>query len=168
MLNQEEEKQLIPLLEKLEFPISLELFRTVMKTFVSVPIDLAILNDKNEILLIERTDAEYTGLHIPGTVLLNNESVSDALKRLEEKEIIGLHISEPKSIDIWTEVARGTGEGENKTRHEISLLHLSRTVGNNTTSYQFYDMNNLPNTVLSHHKKIIHKLSEVISNNTTI
>jgi|SRR3989344_2299849 len=158
MLSKGEEKKLIYLLGKLDFPVSEELFQSIMSSFVSVPIELAVFNDKNQILLIYREDKEYNGFHIPGTVLRNNEKVEDALNRLRNTEIRGLKISEPRPIG-WVEINKGFGEGENKSRHEISLPHYCRlTEQNSAVEYNFFELNKLPENILPHHKKLIKEI----------
>ncbi len=158
MLSNNEEKQLVYLLNKLEFPVSEELFQSIMSSFVSVPVELAVFNEKGHILLIYREDKEYSGFHIPGTVLRNNEKVTDALDRLMASEVKELKLSKPTSLG-WLEINRGVGEYENKSRHEISLLYHSKLEGENTEAkHNFFEPTKLPENTLPHHKKLIKEI----------
>ena len=129
-----------------------------MSSFVSVPIELAIFNKNDQILLTYREDEEYQGFHMPGTVLQNNETVPNALERLFNTEIKGLKLSEPKSIG-WLEINKGSGEGKNNSRHEISLLHQCMLIEpDNETKYNFFELSKLPENTLPHHSKIIREM----------
>ncbi|MEK7629867.1 MAG: hypothetical protein AAB432_00590 [Patescibacteria group bacterium] len=161
MLVAHEIELLVALLQRVEWPLNPKIFRAFVNIVVSVPIELAVLNERDEILMFYRKDEEYDGNHIPGTVLRDNETVSDAIARLRKSEVVGGNISDP--IDIGhIEIVKGNGFGENPTRHEISLVHVSRLMGPYTGSGKFYLLDRLPEDTLPHHQKLVSKVIEYL------
>lgn len=159
MLTEEEEAQLFILLQKTTWPLSPRIFRALVNITISVPIELAVLNERNEILMFYRKDGEYDGNHIPGTVLRNNESIPDALARLRTSEVVDSNISNP--IDIGhVEILKGNAPGQNPTRHEISLIHVARLIGSYKGSGQFYPLDQLPENTLSHHRILVNQVRQ--------
>lgn len=156
-LTKNEEIILMGLLEKLSSPISPDVFRVLMRKTVSVPIELAVFNSNNQILMIFRKDEEYNGHHLPGTVLRNDENVNDALKRLIAKELAGANILNINSVG-WVEIPRGTNQEENPTRHEISLLHVGYLNDKYKGSGEFFYPEDLPLNILSHHRRLIREI----------
>lgn len=154
-LAPEEEDQLADLLTRVEWPLSPHVFAAAVNKFVSVPIELLVLDDDNRILMFYRKDEEYEGYHIPGTVLRDNEDVPAAIQRLLKSEVVGGKVTRPISLG-WLEVQKGNGFGQNPSRHEISLLHLCWSIG----TYQgkggeFFPLDQLPDSTLSHHRVLI-------------
>lgn len=152
MLNPEETKQLVALLKKTEWPLAPEVFHSFMGKIVSIPIELGVFNEDGEILLIYRDDWEFRGWHLPGTVLRDNESVSDAIARLIRSEV-GVDVTNPVSIG-WFE----SGRDIHPTRHEISLLHTCFLKEGYSGKGKFFSSTNLPEDTLEHHKTIVSKM----------
>ncbi|MDQ3017021.1 MAG: NUDIX domain-containing protein, partial [Bacteroidota bacterium] len=126
----------------------------LVKKFITVAIELCILDDQNRVFLVYRKDKEYDGYHMPGTVVNDWEGVLDAKKRLVEGEVAiqGLTITDPQPIG-WLEVQRGNGPHTDHSRHGLSLLHVahfsSTFVPKNGAG--FYSFDALPkNTLISH------------------
>lgn len=156
-LAPEEIPLLVNLLGKMEWPVPHEVFRALCKYTTTNPIELVIWNGKNEIFLVYRKDEDYDGYHMPGTVLRDNESVPQAIERLLKNEV-PFYVYPAKCIG-WRETPRGTGEGEDPTRHQIALLYST-----NTLMYKpkigipnagFFHPQSLPTNTLSHHRPLI-------------
>ncbi|MFA6534286.1 MAG: NUDIX domain-containing protein [Patescibacteria group bacterium] len=163
-LTQEESLALAELLKKLEWPMDLEVFYALMRKIVSIPIELCVLDDQNRVLTFYRKDAEYDGHHLPGTVLRDNETVPQALRRLIQSELVGGKVTEPQNIG-WVEILRGNNPTENPTRHEISLLFLTHLRG----TYQgkggvFSPLYGLPENTLTHHRLLIDRFRQYLRN----
>lgn len=157
MLTTSETDLLVTLLQKVTWPLNPRVFRALVNIMVSVPIELAVLNEQNEILMFYRKDKEYDGNHIPGSVLRDNENVSDVLERLRTSEVVGGKISNPVNIG-HVEISKGSGSGQNPTRHEISLIYVARLTGPYNGSGRFYPLDQLPENTLSHHRILIGKV----------
>ena len=159
-LTDEEKKELAHLLEKAEnIEIRGEIWHQLVKKFITVPIELCILNEDNKVFLVYRKDREFDGYHMPGTVINDWETVEEACKRLIKKEVTegaGLTITEPVSIG-WLEVRRGDKPEESKTRNAISLLHVAKIVQEPVLQEGtgFYAFDALPENTLGHHLYIL-------------
>lgn len=148
---------LVELLGKLEWPLDPQVFGALMPKVVSVPIELCVLDDKGRVLTFYRKDSGYDGHHMPGTVLRNNETVPQALKRLVQSELVGGEVTDPKNIG-WVEIQKGDGPGQNPARHETSLLFLCRIRGRyRGKGGVFSPLNRLPENTLSHHRVLAAK-----------
>ena len=162
--------QLVTLLKKMEWPIDSRVFRVLCNKTVSVPIELAVLNSRDEILMFYRKDEEYDGYHIPGTVIQDTDSVQAALQRLLQNEVISgdEHISSPKYIN-WMEIPKGNDHGQNPTRHEISLIYACWLNGPyKGKDGEFYPLDDLPENTLSHHRVLISEVQRWLSKNPWI
>ncbi|GEM_PF-2803720 len=147
---------LVRVLRMLEWPLHPLVFGALMQVTVSVPIELCVLDAEERVLTFYRRD-EYDGHHMPGTVLRNNETVRQAVKRLIRTEVVGGTVTHLKNIG-WVEISKGDGRGKNPTRHEISLLFLCRLQG----KYRgkggiFSPLNRLPKDMLGHHRVLVSK-----------
>ena len=172
-LNDEEKKELAHLLEKAEnVEIRGEIWHQLVKKFITVPIELCILNEENKVFLVYRNDREFDGYHMPGTVINDWEKVEEACKRLIRKEVTegaGLTITEPISIG-WLEVRRGDKPEESKTRNAISLLHVAKVIESRTPfeGAGFYGFDELPENTLGHHKYILRFFKRYLSDGKII
>ena len=156
-LTEQETVELVLLLGKLEWPLDRCVFHALIGKIVSVPQELTVLDDQNRILTFYRKDEEYEGQHQPGTILRDNETVSEALDRLLRSELRGVEIESIENVG-WLEIRKGNGPGENPTRHEISLLWLARVKNNNGIEGVFSPLDRLPENMLSHHRLIAEKV----------
>ena len=155
--NAAEKKELSPrakAISELSWPLQHDEFHELVKKTVTVPVELGVFNDKGDILMFWRDD-DYTGNHIPGTVLQDHQDVPTALQRLLNSEVVGGEVTPPIELG-WKEILKGTGIGQNPTRHEVSLLYACWL----TKPYQgkggkFYPMNQLPDDTLPHHRVLI-------------
>ena len=155
--TENEDDILVALLTKVTWPPRPRVFHALVKITITIPIELAVLNERNEILMFYRKDDEYDGNHIPGTVIRDNENISCALERLRTSEIVGGNISNP--IDIGhVEIMRGNDPGQNPTRHEVSLIHVAWLTSPYKGNGRFYPLDQLPENTLSHHQVIIDRV----------
>lgn len=157
-LSPEEKKLLGQLLSRYDFPKEgnedPEIFHGLLSATTSSPVELAVFDREGRILLFYRKDWEYDGEHMCGSVNRDKDTVQRTLDRIVRSEVVGGSVTPP--IDLgWMEISKGTGEGENPTRHEISLLHACYLVGEYAGPGKFYDPKNLPANTLTHHKAII-------------
>lgn len=159
-LTLEEKKDLADLLKKVSnVEIRGEIWHQLVHKFITIPIELCILNDRNEVFLVYRKDREFDGYHMPGTVLNDWEDVSKARSRLVLGEVMtgaGISITEPQSIG-WFEITRGTKAHEDPHRHEISLLHVAYITNEfiPRDGMGFYSFEELPENILGHHKYLL-------------
>ncbi|MDB5190410.1 MAG: hypothetical protein JWN49_736 [Parcubacteria group bacterium] len=147
MLTDKETETLTALLKKVEWPLAPSVFHALMEKTVSVPVELAVFDQKGRILLIHRDDHEFTGWHLPGTVLRDTDDVGIALKRLITHELAGVAVTAPVNLG-WFEAKRDL----TPTRHGVSLLHGCQLESVYTGPGTFFERYNLPTDVLAHHK----------------
>lgn len=136
-----------------------EIFHEMVKKTISVPIELMIVNQADEVFLVYRKDNEFDGYHHPGTVINDWETYETALKRLLAGEIVkdaGLEIAKPVMFAV-TEGPRGDVPGGNPTRHAISLFHVARFHGkfSEKSGMGFFPLNALPENTLEFHRYYI-------------
>jgi len=141
----------------MEWPLDKRVFHVLVQKIVSVPNEIAVLDKEHRILTIYRDDAEYTGHHLPGTVLRDSESVEESLKRLLQDELAGNKIASIENIG-WIEILKGTGNGMNPTRHELSLLWIARLEDEYCGEGVLSQLDLLPENTLSHHHLIVQKV----------
>lgn len=159
-LTKTESAELARLLRKAKWPIPKDVFQALVNKTVSVPIELAVLNKTDRILMFYRKDEEYDGYHIPGTVVRDDETVKEAVQRLQS-EVVGGATNLVRNIG-WTEIPKGSGAGENPTRHEISLLWMARIEGEYRGNGDFFSLDHLPQNTLSHHHVLIGKFKRFL------
>ena len=159
-ITEEEKKELARLLSKIKNrEIVGDIWHQLVKKFITVPVELCVLDSKNRVFLVYRKDREFDGYHLPGTIVNDWETVHDARVRLMQGEIqkdAGFVISYPESIG-WIEVRRGEGEYESRTRNTVALLHIARIQGEfiEKEGYGFYALDAIPENTLQDHKFIL-------------
>ncbi len=158
-LTHAEENVLAELLSRVQWPLPAKVFAALMNKSVSVPIELAVLDDEERVLMIHREDMEYAGHHMPGTVLRDNEDVPKAVQRLLDREVSGVKVNPPLSLG-WVEVHKGNGAGQDPNRHQISLLHVCWLKGPYSGPGKFFSVNRLPKDTLPHHRRLV---SEIVA-----
>jgi ADP-ribose pyrophosphatase YjhB (NUDIX family) len=167
-LDEDEKKELARLLEKVDnVQIRGEIWHQLVKKFITVPIELCIVDSNNKVFMVYRKDREFDGYHIPGTVINDWETVDQACARLVNGEVLrdaGFSITKPESVG-WLEVRRGEGAEESKTRNAISLLYLARLDGayEEKEGMAFFDFNSLPENTLGHHKFILRRFNQYLT-----
>ncbi len=148
------------LLKFVNWPLKPCVFAAGVNKFVSVPVELAVLDDQRRVLMFYRKDDEYNGYHMPGTVLRDNEDVPGAIQRLLKSEVVGGKVTPPISLG-WVEIPKGSGPGQNPTRHEISLLHTcwlkESYIGQGG---EFFAVDQLPDNTLPHHRVLVNEIAK--------
>ncbi len=168
-LSEEEKVELSTLLERAKnTDIKGEIWYQMVKKFITVPVELCVLDKDNKVFLVYRKDREFDGYHLPGTIVNDWETVHDARVRLMEGEIkkdAGFTISYPESIG-WLQVRRGEGENDSPTRNTVALLHIARLEGDFTPQegYGFYMFDNIPKSTLKDHKFILRYFKRYLEN----
>ena len=99
-LTPKEIKNLVRLLKKVKLPAPYPVFVALAKSVPFIAVDIAVMPDKNHILLTYRKDEFYDGWHIPGSILRYGELVENAYKRVMRKEL-GMKILKPKFINYF-------------------------------------------------------------------
>ena len=169
LLNDDDKKLLASLLERAKnTDIKGEVWHQLVKKFITVPVELCVLDSKNRVFLVYRKDREFDGYHLPGTIVNDWETVHDARVRLMQGEIqkdAGFVISYPESIG-WIEVRRGEGEYESRTRNTVALLHIARIQGEfiEKEGYGFYALDAIPKNTLQDHKFILRYFKKYLEN----
>ena len=158
-LSPEEQEQLTALLKRVQLPVSYDLFLAIMGAFPSVPVELAVFNEKGEVLLFHREDKEFTGYHSPGTVYRFGETVNTALERVKKAELPGLSLTTPIILG-WHENNHGNGYGQNPTRHEISLIHACELIGPYEGEGKFFPIDQLPDNMVPHHIILVPEIAK--------
>ena len=168
-LDENDKEQLAHLLERAKnTDIKGEIWHQLVKKFITIPVELCVLDNENKVFLVYRKDREFDGYHLPGTIVNDWETVHDARVRLMQGEIqkdAGFMISYPESIG-WIEVRRGEGECESRTRNTVALLHIARIQGEFTKNegYGFYAFDDIPNGTLRDHKFILRYFKRYLEN----
>jgi len=167
-LTQKEERKLVELLEKLEWPVPKEVFHALTRKTVTVPLELCVLDDQNRLLTFYRKDEEYDVHHTPGTVLRDNENIPEALERLISSELVGYNITKPENIG-WVYVPRGNEYGQDPNRHEISLVFMARLISKGgEADGVFSSLDALPENILSAHHLMAKKLQQYLIDSKSI
>ncbi len=99
-LTLKETENLVRLLKKVKLPAPYPVFIALSKSVPFIAVDLAVMSDKNHILLTYRKDEFYDGWHIPGSILRYGELAKNAYERVMKKEL-GMKILKPKFIDYF-------------------------------------------------------------------
>jgi ADP-ribose pyrophosphatase YjhB (NUDIX family) len=172
-LQKEEKEQLVTLLEKIEnTEIKGEIWHQLVKKFITVPIELCVLDKENKILMVYRKDQEFDGYHLPGSVVNDWETVEEALVRLVKKEItddIGIEITNPLAIG-WVDSPKDSWPSDPSTRHGVLLLHVARFQGVFTPKdgVNFFAFDELPENTLGCHKFLIPFFERYVNNNLPV
>ncbi len=166
-LTDGEKKELADLLERVDnVQIRGEIWHQLVKKFITVPIELCILDSKNRVFLAYRKDQEFDGYHLPGTVINDWETVHEAGIRLMKGEVMrdaGFKITKLEPIG-WLEVRRGNGPEESRTRNAVSLLHVAKLVGKfkPKEGMGFFPFNDYPKNTLGHHHFLLRRFAKYV------
>ena len=172
-LNQQEKNELVRLLEKVKnTEITGEVWHQLVKKFITVPIELCVLDDENNFLMIYRKDREFDGYHLPGSVVNEWETVSEALARLIKKEIVddlGINVDGVEPIG-WLDSPKDVWPSDPSTRHGVLLLHIARFHGIflPREGVGFYSFETVPENTLGCHKFIIPFFERFLKNKEPI
>lgn len=172
-LNEKEKQDLVVLLEKIEnTEIRGEIWHQLVKKFITVPVELCILDNQNRVFLVYRKDREFDGYHMPGSVVNDWETVDEARKRLVRDEVIigaGIEITEPEPIG-WMDSPKDAGPTEPSPRHGILLLHIARFHGDfqPRDGMGFYSLDSIPENTLGCHKYLFPFLKRYLEDSKPI
>lgn len=172
-LNEKEKKELVILLEKVESTeIKGDIWHQLVKKFITVPIELCILDDDNRIFMVYRKDREFDGYHMPGSVVNDWETVEEAKARLVKGEIndgAGIEITEPISIG-WLDSPKDAGPAEPSPRHGVLLLHIAYFHGTFSPreGMGFFPLDNIPENTLGCHKFLVTFLRKYLEDSSPI
>ncbi len=115
-LTKTEIKDLVRLLKKVRLPAPYPVFIALCKSVPIIAVDLALMPDKNHILLTYRDDKFYKGWHIPGSILTYQEKPIQALYRMAKKEL-GLGSKDLAGVKFQTYFSY-----KDTREHGVSLL----------------------------------------------
>lgn len=170
MLTNQENLELVRLLNKIEWPVSADLFDAICGNMSINPVDLAILKkstDGFKIFLIYRKDNFFDGWHIPGSVILPGRTIAMVLKDIIEREI---NIPE-KGFDFkfitFHQFMKGSNLGQCPRGQETELLYalfLEEDVRIETDEFRkFFPIEKPPENALSHHKTLLLSIRNYLS-----
>ncbi|MFA6339048.1 MAG: hypothetical protein WCW87_03255 [Candidatus Paceibacterota bacterium] len=165
MLTPKEEKILSELINKIEFPIGIDIFYAWAQNFYQNAVEFIILRegvDEKEIFLIWRDDKYYKCFHIPGTIIRPKETQKIALKRLVKDEINNAKLSTPKYLK-FIEFMKGDKEGELARGQVCSFIYVANTKDDlKIIDGKFFPISKIPDNTLSAHKIIIDYIKKEI------
>ena len=153
MLSKKEIKELSTLLKKIDNPydgLPQPVFEVLCGIIPFVACELAIVNEKNEVLLAWRQDEWWHGWHFPGGLLRFRESFEERLEKVAWDEL-GLNLTSHKFLFVkdCSQSARG---------HVVSLVFLCHTVMTPKKGKFFKKM---PKNIIEGHKEIWGKIKKV-------
>lgn len=138
-LTAKEIKNLVQLLKKVRLPAPYPVFVALAKSVPFIAVDIAVMPDKNRILLTYRKDEFYDGWHIPGSILRYGELVENAYKRVMRKEL-GMKILKPKFINYFDILFDSRDKG-------IALLFVVKSKAKPKIG-KYFSLGSLPNNFL--------------------
>jgi ADP-ribose pyrophosphatase YjhB (NUDIX family) len=159
-LTHEEWRQWAALTARVQFPTPREVpeaFRSYCTALITNPIELAVMNRQDELLLVHRQDEFYEGWHIPGSLLCPGETEEQVLERIITREV-KLSVSIPVFVNRL-HFRMGSGPGENPRGQELSLLFCCQTAATEAVEGEFFSLDHLPPNVLTSHQTLIRELA---------
>lgn len=155
-LTEKESKTLVSLMKKVEFPVSPEIFNAWCWSFITNPIELAVLRVRDgyqEVFMIYRDDAFYKGWHLPGSIYLPGDTAQQVIQRLVKREV--MQEITPAEFIGYAEISKA----ENSRGQELSLLFVSWCKGSDVSHGKFFPLENPPTDTLEHHKKLLQRVA---------
>lgn len=169
MLTNKENLELIYLLNKIEWPVTPDLFDAICNNLSVNPIDLAVLREGDEgpeIFLIYREDNFFKGWHFPGSVILPGRTVSFALKDIVEREIGTSTEGLTFEFVGFHQFMKGGSFGECPRGQEVDLFHVlfldRETKIETDESRKFFPISKFPDDILSHHKVLFSSIKKYL------
>lgn len=173
-LSEEESAQLAILLKKAgNGDLMKTPWHALVKIFPTVPLELMIFNNEQEVLLIYREDAEFVGWHHPGSCWNDWETIPQRLGKLVAGEVVkgaGIAITEPKNIG-WMEAERGDDISSGSSdRHACSLIYVADLISEFTPKegFGFFPLHGLPENTFYHHKYILSRVAQYLADGQMI
>lgn len=159
-LTEQEIKTLVELLGKLEWPVPQEVFYALMKRVPMISYETVPFHWEDgvwKVILLPRpeTDPYWPGArHLPGVMLMNNESEDAALERAVSE--LGGHgqVYPPQFIGRY-HALEGNGPGECPRGHEVGLVFTYRHWGELPPEVVLADPGNLPPNMIGFHRGLI-------------
>lgn len=157
-LSEDEQKKLVELMEKVNFPTPLPIFEAWCKTFGILCAEVIVKRNNNgaeEIFLVNREDKFFSGWHIPGCVHLPSEGINETLNRVLEKEVL-MKVDKPIFYN-WFERMHGENDGQSKRGYEFSLVFTVNVLGEcrESENEKFFPVSNLPSNIVKGHIPIM-------------
>lgn len=150
-LTPKEIKELVRLLQKIKSPFPYPIFIALCKKIAMVAVDVAVMPDKNRVLLTYRKDDFYDGWHIPGSIMRHGEEPIDVFKRVCREELF-LKINKPRFVGCFNNYdVRG---------HAFTLLYIMRPTKKPETG-KYFKISEPPANLVSTHKKEIKYLNKI-------
>lgn len=151
-----EVQKLVELLRKidahnLDLGLPLEVFDVLTKIVPFVSCELAVVNDKKELLLTRRDDQYWHGWHFPGGLIRFRESFGERIHAVARKEL-GVHVSGYDFIQPFNYLDDPRG-------HSVNLLFLGRITGEPKDGRWFSEP---PADIIVHHRELFTKALEFI------
>lgn len=146
MLTKNETQRLSELLRKVEGQheeLPKNVFHALLKVVPFIACEVAVKNDKGEILLTERNDRYWKGWHIPGGLLRYKESFEERIQFVAKNEL-GIHVD---SIRFLGPV----NHTDDKRGHAVSLVFVCTTPDKPSHGKWFKES---PKNIIEHHKEI--------------
>lgn len=150
-LSNKEIKDLVRLLKKVRLPAPYPVFIALCKSVPMVAVNLAVMPDKNRILLTYRKDDFYDNWHIPGSILHYKELPADAINRVSQKEL-SLKISKPRFVGCLNEYDR--------RGHEIVLIYVARPLGKLKVG-EYFALDKIPKNLIKEQRQEVEYLKKV-------
>lgn len=162
-MNNDEEKSLVQLLNKITWPVSPEVFNALLGAVPTVAIEVQVITELGNVVLLPRPvgDTLFAGIiHGPGTVIRRGDTEESALMRAV-RELGGANVSRPEFIDR-VHVPMGDGFMQCVRGQEIGLLfgvEISYPMPSHLLNH-IYNPKILPGNVLSFHRPMIARAIE--------
>ena len=103
--------------------LSDEEYRRILSVMPVVCIDCLVVNDRQEYLLVKRTNEPLKGQYwVPGGRVLKNERLSEAVHRKMRQEL-GVDVDIIKNVGFFEEFFPTSREGADGGVHMISLIY---------------------------------------------
>ncbi len=135
--------------------LSKKKFYETFKYVPRVATDSVVLNNKNEVLLVKRTNAPYKGRWcLPGGFVEKGETIEQAAMR-ECFEETGIRTKAVKLIGIYSD------PGRDPRGHVVGIPFLMKPLSNKTrtsnetSDVRFFPIRKIPKRLAADHNKII-------------
>lgn len=157
-LTKTEIKDLVRLLKKVRLPAPYPVFLALCKSVPVVAVDIALMKDKNHLLLTYRDDEFYRDCwHVPGSILTYQEKPIQAFFRVAKKEL-GLEQKDLSGIKFQTYFSYKDAREDGVTLLFTANSKVKPGVG------RYFHLDNLPKNFLkvqNQEIKFLKKLSSL-------
>jgi ADP-ribose pyrophosphatase YjhB (NUDIX family) len=150
MLTEKELKQLTILLGKIDNPsigLPQPVFDALTKIVPFIGCELAVVNDKKEVLLTWREDQWWNGWHFPGGLMRHNESIETRIQEVASGEL-GTRVDKYDFL-FYKEYV------DHPRLHAVSLVFLC-TIDTRPKDGTFFK--EMPRDIIDEHKELWEKV----------